>query len=135
MFEGHTIGVVVPAYNEEQLITRVLQTMPEYVDRIIVVDDCSGDRTSQVVEEYCTKCADEGRILLLRHAVNQGVGEAIVTGYRQLLSESVDVALVMPGDGLGAQYRLSTGHTDPVTRAAVGTWRVRRKRHQDLLAR
>jgi glycosyltransferase involved in cell wall biosynthesis len=98
MLEGHTIGVAVPAYNEEKLITQVLQTMPDYVDRVVVVDDCSQDCTSQVVEEYCANHADQRRILLLRHEVNQGVGAAIVTGYKQLLSESVDVAAVMAGD-------------------------------------
>ena len=39
MYEGRTVAVVVPAYNEERLIDRVLDTMPAVVDRIIVVGD------------------------------------------------------------------------------------------------
>jgi glycosyltransferase involved in cell wall biosynthesis len=98
MYEGRIIGVVVPAYNEELLVTRVLETMPEFVDRIVVVDDCSQDHTSQVVKDYCVNHAGEERVLLLRHEANQGVGAAIVTGYKQLMSEEVDVAVVMAGD-------------------------------------
>ena len=40
---GQRIAVVVPAYNEEILISRVIETMPDYVDRIVVVDDASED--------------------------------------------------------------------------------------------
>jgi glycosyltransferase involved in cell wall biosynthesis len=98
MFEGHRIGVAVPAYNEELLITRVLDTMPDFVDRIVVVDDCSRDHTSQMVKDYCANHTNEERVLLIRHEVNQGVGAAIVTGYKQLMSEEVDVAVVMAGD-------------------------------------
>ena len=40
MYRGKRVGVVVPAYNEETQIGRVLETMPDVVDRILVVDDC-----------------------------------------------------------------------------------------------
>ena len=46
MFMSKTIAVVVPAYNEEKLIGRVIDTMPSLVDRIVVVDDCSRDSTA-----------------------------------------------------------------------------------------
>jgi len=45
MYEDHTVGVVVPAYNEEELIGGVISEMPEYVDRVYVIDDCSTDGT------------------------------------------------------------------------------------------
>ncbi len=45
MYEDHLVGVVVPAYNEEGLIGDVIRTMPEYVDRIYLIDDCSTDGT------------------------------------------------------------------------------------------
>ena len=51
MLSNKTIAVIVPAYNEEEQIDRVLKTMPDFVDRIIVVDDCSRDKTSNVVKE------------------------------------------------------------------------------------
>ena len=49
MLLNKTVAVVVPAYNEEKQIGSVLATMPAFVDRIIVVNDCSKDRTADVV--------------------------------------------------------------------------------------
>ncbi len=50
MFEGRPLTIVVPAYNEERLIGRVLDTMPSCVDRIVVVDDASSDGTVAQLE-------------------------------------------------------------------------------------
>lgn len=52
MLNGKTVAVVVPAYNEETQILRVLETMPAFVDRIVVVNDKSQDRTAEVVTDY-----------------------------------------------------------------------------------
>ena len=52
MLHGKSVGVVVPAYNEQTQIGMVIETMPEFVDRIVVVNDASTDRTRAVVEEY-----------------------------------------------------------------------------------
>ena len=45
MYKEKTVCVVVPAYNEEKLIGRVIETMPEFVDKIVIVDDKSTDKT------------------------------------------------------------------------------------------
>lgn len=55
MLRSKTIAVVVPAYNEEKQISLVLSTMPDFVDRIIVVDDCSTDKTSEEALRYSSK--------------------------------------------------------------------------------
>lgn len=52
MLGGKTVAVVVPCYNEETQILSVLETMPDFVDRIVVVDDCSKDNTFEVVRNY-----------------------------------------------------------------------------------
>src|SRR5215813_7711178 len=96
MYEGKTIAVVVPAYNEEKLIGRVLETMPDFVDLIIVVDDASTDQTLDVAASYRQLLGD--RLVLLYHKENQGVGAAIVTGYQQALAREIDVTAVMAGD-------------------------------------
>jgi glycosyltransferase involved in cell wall biosynthesis len=48
MYKGDTITVIIPCLNEEQGIERVLRSMPDFVDEVIVVDNGSTDRTSQV---------------------------------------------------------------------------------------
>ncbi|MDY6855835.1 MAG: glycosyltransferase family 2 protein [Thermodesulfobacteriota bacterium] len=95
MFDNKTIAVVVPAYNEGHLIGRVIDTMPDFVDRIIVVNDKSQDSTHEVVRSYqCNK----KKVDLIDHEKNQGVGGAIITGYKKALEERMDVTAVMAGD-------------------------------------
>ncbi len=52
MLRNKTVAVVVPAYNEESQIQMVLSTMPSFVDRIIVINDNSNDKTEEVVKQY-----------------------------------------------------------------------------------
>jgi len=52
MLNDKTVAVVVPAYNEESQIGMVIETMPDFVDRIIIINDCSKDNTAQVVKGY-----------------------------------------------------------------------------------
>ena len=52
MLNNKTIAVVVPAYNEEKQIGIVIETMPEFVDRIIIVNDLSGDKTQEIIEGF-----------------------------------------------------------------------------------
>jgi len=98
MYKDKTITVVVPAYNEEKLIGRVIETMPDFVDKIIVVDDCSSDSTCARVKEYLEESSLDGRLELIEHTENQGVGGAIATGYKWCCDQKVDVAVVMAGD-------------------------------------
>ncbi len=58
MLNNKTIAVVIPAFNEAGQIGRVIETMPEFVDRIVVVDDCSSDQTAQVAEKYREKLSE-----------------------------------------------------------------------------
>ncbi|MGE0456253.1 MAG: glycosyltransferase family 2 protein [Vicinamibacteria bacterium] len=98
MFEGRRVTVVVPAYNEEKLIGRVLDTMPALVDRIIVVDDASRDGTAAAVDAARERQTE--RVRLLKLTQNAGVGGAIVAGYEAALEENGDEGLVavMAGD-------------------------------------
>lgn len=93
MYQGACIAAVVPAYKEERMIATVIETMPDYVDHIVIVDDCSPDDTSGVV----ARLADD-RVTLIRHEVNQGVGGAIVTGHKAAMALGSDVNVIMAGD-------------------------------------
>lgn len=87
------MAAVVPAYKEELMISRVIETMPDYVDDIVIVDDCSPDNTSGAVEQV-----GSDRVTLIRHEVNQGVGGAIITGHKAALDLGADINVIMAGD-------------------------------------
>ncbi|MEM7129642.1 MAG: glycosyltransferase family 2 protein [Chloroflexota bacterium] len=95
-YKGKRIGVVVPAYNEEILIQRTLETVPDFVSQVVVIDDCSQDNTAAQVQKFVD--ADPSRFVLIQHKVNQGVGGAIASGYMWCRDEEIDVAVVMAGD-------------------------------------
>jgi len=59
MYRNHTIGVVVPAYNEEGFVGEVIETLPDYVDRIYVVDDCSTDGTWAEIRRHAVIMNDQ----------------------------------------------------------------------------
>ena len=96
MYKDHTVCSVIPAFNEAVQIGKVLETMPDYVDKIVVVDDNSTDNMAEIVLEYQKK---NNKIELLQHKTNQGVGGAIASGYKYARDNNFDLAVVMAGDG------------------------------------
>ncbi len=96
MYKNKKIGVVVPAYNEEKLISEVIKTIPDFVDKIIVVDDVSKDHTVEKVSQCQEELGD--KLILIKHEKNQGVGVALVTGYKKAIDLGMDVTAVMDGD-------------------------------------
>jgi glycosyltransferase involved in cell wall biosynthesis len=93
VLEGKRVGVVIPAYNEEKLIAATIAGVPEFVDRIYVVDDRSNDATADRARETA-----DPRLEVIGHDRNQGVGAAIVTGYKRARDDGVDVTAVMAAD-------------------------------------
>jgi glycosyltransferase involved in cell wall biosynthesis len=94
MYKGKTIAVVVPAYNVASHIVQVLKTIPDFVDQTIVVDDCGSDATSRILAQISDPC-----ITIVRHETNQGVGGAMVTGFKRALKDSAQIIVKMDGDG------------------------------------
>lgn len=96
MFSNCKIAIVMPCYNEETKITSSIQSIPEYIDSIYVVDDCSTDMSVEAVK----RCMEHNpKIKLVRHKANFGVGRAIASGYQAVLNSDEDIAVVMAGDG------------------------------------
>jgi glycosyltransferase involved in cell wall biosynthesis len=93
MVDGKRVAVVVPAHDEEALIGTTLAGIPEFVDRILVVDDASTDGTAAAAT-----AAGDPRVEVVRRERNGGVGAAIVTGYQRALEEALDVVCVMAAD-------------------------------------
>ncbi|MEI6764307.1 MAG: glycosyltransferase family 2 protein [Bacteroidota bacterium] len=145
MLYNKTVAVVIPAYNEETQIGMVIETMPAFVDRIIVVNDCSKDGTAAVLQDIMSRYPDsglaikkisadrqskrysrasqllleqnelekkyftpaktvshnedKGRIVLINHLKNAGVGASIASGYKWCKDHNIDCTAVMAGDG------------------------------------
>ncbi len=93
MLEGKRVAVVVCAYQEEELVATTIRNVPDFVDRIYVVDDASTDATAERA-----RVAGDPRVVVIRHLENRGVGAAIVTGYERAVEERIDVTAVMAGD-------------------------------------
>src|SRR5215470_9493706 len=86
MYKDQKITVIIPCLNEEQGIEQVLKRMPEFVDEIIVVDNGSTDRTSEVAGTFGAK--------VIREDV-RGYGRSYKTGFA---SASGDVIVTLDGD-------------------------------------
>lgn len=96
MYKNNSLTAVIPCHNEETQIEKTIMTMPDYVDKIIVIDDQSSDTTVEVVK----KCQQaNNKVILIEHKQNQGVGGAITTGYIWTRDNDFDMAVVMAGDG------------------------------------
>lgn len=94
MYKNHRIGVVIPAHNEELFIGEVIDTLPDFIDKIIVTDDGSTDRTSNILAEITNQ-----KLIVITHERNRGSGAAIISGYKKACEIDVDVIATMDGDG------------------------------------
>lgn len=101
-FSKFNLAVVIPAYRTEKEILAVLQGIPTFIRHIIVVDDASPDSSADLVTAAAKK---NRRILLVRHAKNQGVGGAMVTGFKKALELGAEIVIKLDGDGqMDPQY-------------------------------
>lgn len=82
---------VIPAFNEESNIKRVIAETKRYVDDIIVIDDGSSDRTSAI--------SSEAGAVVVNHPQNMGVGSAFATGVSRALEMGADIVVTLDADG------------------------------------
>lgn len=128
VYKGAEVGVVIPAYNEEGFIREVIDSLPQFVDKVFVIDDCSTDNTWTEIKEYVDAAVPQAavsddsaeqvvvadgagtsvganqsfldrRIVPVRHQTNGGRGAAVKTGYDLALMSDMDVVAVLDGDG------------------------------------
>src|SRR5258708_4432916 len=85
------IAVVVPAYNENKRISKVLEKLVDTNLPIIVVDDGSKDQTFNTVKDF--------KVIALRHKVNLGKGAALKTGAQAAFSLGAQAVVIMDSDG------------------------------------
>ena len=96
MHNNLKIAVAIPCYKVEQHLQQVVAGLPDFVDSILLVDDCSPDGTPQLVD----KLADsDPRIIALHHKENLGVGGSMRTAFSKVLETDIDVVVKLDGDG------------------------------------
>ena len=95
-FSTNGIVTVIPAYRVQDTITTVLKDLPAYIKHIIVVDDASPDSSVKLVTAAAQQ---DPRIILIRHEKNQGVGGAMISGFRKALELGAKIVVKLDGDG------------------------------------
>src|SRR5215213_6486952 len=90
------ISVVIPCYNVSRHIEKVICKIPSDVSYIITVNDCSTDETEWILLRLQQ---ENERLVYVEHAVNQGVGGAMLTGFKKALELDSDITVKMDGDG------------------------------------
>jgi len=84
------ISCVIPAYNEAESILMVIAKVTPLVDEIIIIDDCSSDKTFQL--------AKTTKAVVLRHPINRGQGAALQTGDEYALNNGADIIVHFDAD-------------------------------------
>ncbi len=95
-FDRYRIAAVVPAYRVEKEIASVLQEIPSFIKNIVIVDDASPDSTAQLVT---AAAQGDPRLVLIQHSANQGVGGAMVSGFKKALELDAQIVVKIDGDG------------------------------------
>lgn len=98
--EGKNIWVVIAAYNEEKMIGNVVRGVLQYVPNIVVVDDCSRDRTSRE--------AEMAGAYVVRHPINRGQGAALQTGMDFAMRRGADIVVHFDADGQHQASEIAT---------------------------
>ncbi len=89
------VAVVIPSYKVVKHILGVISEIGPEVGHIYVIDDKCPDGSGDYVEANCK----DPRVVVLRHEINQGVGGAVMTGYRAAIEDGVDIIVKVDGDG------------------------------------
>lgn len=91
MYQENKIGLLIPAYNESENIGKVLASVPDFIDYVLVVNDGSADNTAEMAREY--------KADVITHKSNKGVGASFNTGVKAMLKTDVDIMVNMDADG------------------------------------
>jgi glycosyltransferase involved in cell wall biosynthesis len=95
MYKHLRVAAIIPAYNEEKLITKTVETLPDFVDAAVCVDDCSTDSTWEVLSKLAKK---NKKVVPIHLDVNEGIGGAYIHGFERALDDGMDLIVTMAGD-------------------------------------
>lgn len=96
MYRNIKAAVVIPAYNEEKLIAKTVNDLPDFIDYIIVVNDGSKDKTHEELQKLKKSTP---KLIALDNATNRGIGYTLVHGFKHALAETDAEAIgIVAGD-------------------------------------
>lgn len=85
------IFIIIPAWNEEKNISSVLDELTQKYENIVVIDDASNDKTSEIIRKY--------PVILLKHIINRDQGASLQTGNDYALKNGADIIVHFDADG------------------------------------
>lgn len=109
MYKNHRIAVVIPCYKVRNNILDVLNKIDNSVSVIYIVDDFCPEKTGSFVDLYCK----DKRLNIIQHKTNQGVGAAVISGYKEAIKDKIDIVVKIDGDGQ-MDPSLITEFIDPI---------------------
>lgn len=89
------IAVVIPTYKARNHILGVINGIGPEVDRVYVIDDCCPDNSGEFVSANC----EDNRVRVIKHVKNQGVGGAVMTGYKAAIEDGMQILVKIDSDG------------------------------------
>ena len=92
---GPRIAVVIPCFRVSRQVVDLIARIGPEVSAIFAIDDCCPEKSGDVIEAACS----DRRVRVLRHKANQGVGGAMITGFRAALADGADIVVKLDGDG------------------------------------
>lgn len=93
-YNNKKIAVVIPSFKVSKHIENVINTIPDFVDSIIVVDDFCPEKSGNIAASL-----NNDKVIVVYHSENQGVGGAMISGYQKALDLNIDVIVKIDGDG------------------------------------
>jgi dolichol-phosphate mannosyltransferase len=95
MINNKKVAVVIPCYKVKKHIVKLVQSIDDYVDFIIVVDDCCPENSGAFLRSKITR----NNLVIIRNDVNRGVGGAVKVAYIKAIELQVDLIVKIDGDG------------------------------------
>ena len=103
------IAAVIPSYKVSRHICEVIETLPELIDHIIVVDDACPESSGKIAQEL-----NNEKITVIFHSDNQGVGGAVISGYKKSIELGCDITIKIDGDG-----QMSPEYIEPLIKPII----------------
>ena len=93
MLKNKKIAVVIPTYKVKKFLKQVVLDLPDFIDYVIIVDDKCPEKSYEVAVNK------KERVIIIHHQENQGVGGAVISGYKKAVEIEVDIIIKIDGDG------------------------------------